>query len=108
MNMRMLSVTSIVAGITMGVLMGCGAVGAPIPPENVGVNLTIERQKKLELLEEKQREGAGGSRADRATTGLNTRGTGCQSPSVTTGGYAVMFRRTVVGPVRRITLYCTI
>jgi hypothetical protein len=56
MNMRMLSVTSIVAGITMGVLMGCGAVGAPIPPENVGVNLTIERQKKLELLEEKQRE----------------------------------------------------
>jgi hypothetical protein len=56
MNMRMLSVISIVAGITMGVLMGCGAVGAPISPENVGVNLTIERQKKLELLEEKQRE----------------------------------------------------
>lgn len=58
MNMRMLIVTSIVAGMTMGVLMGCGAVGAPIPPENVGVNLTIERQKKLELLEEKQREAA--------------------------------------------------
>ena len=38
--------------------MGCGAVGAPIPPENVGVNLTIERQKKLELLDEKQREAA--------------------------------------------------
>ena len=56
MNMRMLSVTSIVVGMTMGVLMGCGAVGAPIPPENVGVNLTIERQKKLELIEEKQRE----------------------------------------------------
>ena len=58
MNMRMLSVTPIVVGMTMGVLMGCGAVGAPIPPENVGVNLTIERQKKVELLEEKQREGA--------------------------------------------------
>jgi hypothetical protein len=58
MNMRMLSVTSIVAGMTMGVLVGCGAVGAPIPPENVGVNLTIERQKKLEVLEEKQREAA--------------------------------------------------
>jgi hypothetical protein len=56
MNIRTLGVTSIVAGMTMGVLMGCGAVGAPIPPENVGVNLTIERQKKLELLEEKQRE----------------------------------------------------
>ena len=58
MNMRPLGVTSIVASMTMGVLMGCGAVGAPIPPENVGVNLTIERQKKLELLEEKQREAA--------------------------------------------------
>jgi hypothetical protein len=58
MNMRMRSVTSIVAGMTMGVLTGCGAVGAPIPPENVGVNLTIERQKKLEVLEEKQREAA--------------------------------------------------
>ena len=50
--------TSIVAGMTMGVLVGCGAVGGPIPPENVGVKLTIERQKKLELLEEKQREAA--------------------------------------------------
>lgn len=58
MKMRMLSATSIVAGMTMGVLMGCGAVGSPIPPENVGVNLTIERQKKLEALEEKQREAA--------------------------------------------------
>jgi hypothetical protein len=56
MNMQMLSATSIVVGVTTGVLMGCGTVGAPIPPENVGVNLTIERQKKLELLEEKQRE----------------------------------------------------
>jgi hypothetical protein len=58
MNKQMLNVTSIVAGVTMGVLMGCGAVGSPIAPENVGVNPTIERQKKLELLEEKQREAA--------------------------------------------------
>ena len=58
MNMQMLSATSIVVGVSMGVLMGCGAMGAPIPPENVGVNLTIERQKKLELIEEKQREAA--------------------------------------------------
>ena len=58
MKMWTLSATSIVAGMTMGVMMGCGAVGAPIPPENVGVNLTIERQKKIELLEEKQREDA--------------------------------------------------
>jgi hypothetical protein len=58
MNMQMFSATCIVAGLTMGGLMGCGAVGAPIPPENVGVNLTIERQKKLEALEEKQHEAA--------------------------------------------------
>jgi hypothetical protein len=60
MNMQMLNVTSIVAGVTMGVLMGCGSVGAPIPPENVGVKLTIERQKQLESLEEKQHEAAAG------------------------------------------------
>ena len=50
--------TSIVAGGTMGLLVACGAVGPPIPPENVGVSPTIERQKKLEALEEKQREAA--------------------------------------------------
>ena len=52
------SATSIVAGVTMGTLVACGAVGSPIPPESVGVNPTIERQKKLEALEEKQREAA--------------------------------------------------
>ena len=52
------SATSIVAGVTMGMLVACGAVGAPVPPETVGVNPTIERQKKLEALEEKQREAA--------------------------------------------------
>lgn len=50
--------TSIVAGMTMGTLVACGVVGAPIPPESVGVSPTIERQKKLEALEEKQREAA--------------------------------------------------
>jgi hypothetical protein len=52
------SVTSIVAGVTMGMLVACGSVGSPVPPETVGVNPTIERQKKLETLEEKQREAA--------------------------------------------------
>jgi hypothetical protein len=42
----------------MGMLVACGSVGAPVPPESVGVNPTIERQKKLEALEEKQREAA--------------------------------------------------
>ena len=58
MKVRTPSATSIVAGVTMGMLVACGAVGSPVPPENVGVNPTIERQKKLEALEEKQREAA--------------------------------------------------
>ena len=58
MKVRTPSATSIVAGMTMGMLVACGAVGPPVPPESVGVNLTIERQKKLEALEEKQREAA--------------------------------------------------
>ena len=58
MKLRMPSATSIVTGMTMGMLVACGAVGSPVPPESVGVNPTIERQKKLESLEEKQREAA--------------------------------------------------
>ena len=52
------TVTSIVMVVVMGMLAACGAVGAPIPPENVGVAPTIERQKRLEALQEKQREAA--------------------------------------------------
>jgi hypothetical protein len=59
MKVRMPRVMSmIVVGVTMGMLVACGTVGSPIPPENVGVNPTIERQKKLEALEGKQREAA--------------------------------------------------
>jgi hypothetical protein len=54
----MQSVTSILVGVITGLLVGCGVVGSPVPPESVGVNPTIERQKKLEALEEKQREAA--------------------------------------------------
>lgn len=39
----------------IGVLAACGAVGPPVPPESVGVNSTIERQKGLEAIEEKRR-----------------------------------------------------
>jgi hypothetical protein len=56
--MRALNATSIVIGVTMGLLMACGTVGPPVPPENVGVNSTIQLQKKRELLELKQREAA--------------------------------------------------
>ena len=59
MTVRTPSATSIVVGVTMGLLVACGTVGSPVPPENVGVNPTIERQKKLEAIEEKQREAAG-------------------------------------------------
>ena len=52
------SVTSVLVGVITGLLVGCGIVGPPVPPESVGVNPTIERQKKLEALEEKQREAA--------------------------------------------------
>ena len=49
-------VTSVLVGVITGALVGCGVVGPPVPPENVGVNPIIERQKKSEALEEKQRE----------------------------------------------------
>jgi len=52
------TVTSGLVGVIMGLLVGCGVVGPPVPPESVGVNPTIEQQKKLEALEEKQREAA--------------------------------------------------
>jgi len=55
-KMRTPSATSIMAGVTLGMLVACGIVGSPVPPESVGVNPTIERQKKLEAFEEKQRE----------------------------------------------------
>lgn len=38
----------------IGMLAACGAVGPPVPPESVGVNSTIERQKELEAVEEKR------------------------------------------------------
>jgi hypothetical protein len=58
MKARTPKAMSVVAGVTMGTLVACGVVGSPIPPESVGVTPTIERQKKLEALEEKQREAA--------------------------------------------------
>jgi len=58
MKVWMPNSTFIVVSMTMGTLVACGVVGAPLPPESVGVTPTIERQKKLEALEEKQRESA--------------------------------------------------
>ena len=58
MKVLLPNATAIVLGVTMGALVACGAVGAPVPPESVGVTPTIDRQKKLEMLEEKQRAAA--------------------------------------------------
>ena len=58
MTRRLPNATFIVVSVTLGTLVACGTVGAPVPPESVGVTPTIERQKKLEALEEKQREAA--------------------------------------------------
>ena len=58
MTVRATSAIPLMAGVITAMLMGCGAVGSPIPPERVGVNATIERQKTLESLEEKRRKDA--------------------------------------------------
>jgi hypothetical protein len=58
MMVRTPSAMFIVAGVALGMLVACGSVGSPIPPESVGVNATIERQKTLESLEEKRRKDA--------------------------------------------------
>jgi hypothetical protein len=58
MKVRTTKAMSLVMGVMMAALAACGVVGAPIPPESVGVTPTIERQKKLEALEQKQREAA--------------------------------------------------
>jgi len=49
--MRSLSVA-----LAVGFLVACGVVGSPIPPENVGVTPTIEKQKKRDASEAHQRE----------------------------------------------------
>lgn len=51
MRIRWPSATSIVAVLVMGLVVACGTVGPPVPPENVGVNLTIKEQKRMEKLE---------------------------------------------------------
>lgn len=58
MKIRTPKTMSIVTGVIMGTMVACGTVGAPVPPESIGVTPTIERQKKLEALDEKQREAA--------------------------------------------------
>jgi hypothetical protein len=41
-----------------GLVVSCGVMGPPVPPEDVGVNPIIERQKLLDAQGAKQREAA--------------------------------------------------
>lgn len=38
----------------VSILGGCGTVGAPVPPEDVGIGPLIERQKKLQAQQDGQ------------------------------------------------------
>lgn len=61
MNVSLQGVTWVLVGMLAGTVAGCGSVGPPIPPENVGVDLTIKEQKKKEKLELlRQRKAAAG------------------------------------------------
>jgi hypothetical protein len=74
MTVRRPHATFIVVGVTMGMLVACGTVGSPIPPEMVGVTPTIERQKKLEAIEEKQREAAAAAESAEPQPGTTLQG----------------------------------
>lgn len=51
--------------LAMGLVSSCGAVGAPVAPETVGVAPTIERQKKEHAaIEAQQRKAAGAAGAE--------------------------------------------
>lgn len=51
-------------------LASCGVVGAPVPPENVGVAVTIEQQKKRDALDAQQREAAAAAEAGESDPAL--------------------------------------
>ena len=40
----------------VGLSVSCGVIGPPIPPEDVGVAPVIERQKRQDAMDAKQRE----------------------------------------------------
>jgi predicted small lipoprotein YifL len=51
----------------VGLLAACGVVGPPIPPEDVGVTPTINRQKAQHAREE-QKQGAAAAEATQETS----------------------------------------
>ena len=55
-------------GAVAGMAVACGLVGPPIPPEDVGVAPIIEKQKKRDALDAKQREAAAAAEAAQVPT----------------------------------------
>jgi hypothetical protein len=49
---------SLIVALAAALLASCGTVGPPVAPENVGVAITIERQKKRDTMEAEHRETA--------------------------------------------------
>jgi len=47
-----------IVALAAALSVSCGTVGPPVPPENVGVAVTIEQQKKRDAIEAQQREAA--------------------------------------------------
>ena len=82
MKVRMPNAMAVVAGVILGTLVACGAVGAPIAPENVGVTPTIERQKQLDALDEKQREAAAAAESTQSQQDQMLSGQDIDLPSV--------------------------
>ena len=82
MKIRRPNMTSLMVGMMIGTLAACGAVGAPIPPESVGVTPTIERQKKLEALEKKQHGAAAAAESTEPQPDLRLQGQDIDLPSV--------------------------
>ena len=55
--------------VSVGLLISCGVVGSPVPPEYVGVAPTIEKQKRQHVLEA-ERQSAESAEPD-ATLGVH-------------------------------------
>lgn len=47
--------------ISTGLLVACGVVGSPVPPEYVGVAPTVEKQKKQHALQTEREAGDPGA-----------------------------------------------
>ena len=66
----------IVVALAVSASVACGTIGSPIPPEDVGVTPTIERQKRIDAMEAQKRE------ASESETVLEPRGQDVDLPDL--------------------------